>query len=65
MHSDNIFKIDAKRRKIADGVVNSSDKFRTSIKNGVVDVWWLFDDGGLTLLLSYLLTTKNTYLPVC
>uniref|UniRef100_A0A915CQ49 DNA-(apurinic or apyrimidinic site) lyase n=1 Tax=Ditylenchus dipsaci TaxID=166011 RepID=A0A915CQ49_9BILA len=38
-------------------------KFRTQIRKGVVDVWWLFDDGGLTLLLSYLLTTQNTYLP--
>ncbi|KAI1725052.1 solute carrier family 12 domain-containing protein [Ditylenchus destructor] len=38
-------------------------KFRTKIRGGVVDVWWLFDDGGLTLLLSYLLTTQNTYLP--
>lgn len=41
-----------------------NSKFRTSIRNGIVDVWWLFEDGGLTLLLSYLLTTQNTYLPV-
>lgn len=41
-----------------------NSKFRTRIRNGIVDVWWLFEDGGLTLLLSYLLTTQNTYLPV-
>lgn len=64
IHSDNIFKFDVKKRKIADGVIRPDDKFRTTIRNGVVDVWWLFDDGGLTLLLSYLLTTQNTYLPV-
>jgi len=31
---------------------------------GFVDVWWLHDDGGLTLLLSHLLREHNTYLPV-
>jgi hypothetical protein len=31
---------------------------------GIVDVWWLHDDGGLTLLLSHLLREHNTYLPV-
>ena len=25
---------------------------------GTIDVWWLYDDGGLTLLLPYILTTK-------
>ena len=40
-----------------------NNKFRTKVKDGLVDVWWLFEDGGLTLLLSHLLTTQNTYLP--
>lgn len=25
-------------------------------KHGTIDVWWLFDDGGLTLLIPYLLS---------
>ena len=25
------------------------------------DVWWLYDDGGLTLLLPYILTTRKQY----
>uniref|UniRef100_A0A914I4H5 Solute carrier family 12 member 3 n=1 Tax=Globodera rostochiensis TaxID=31243 RepID=A0A914I4H5_GLORO len=40
-----------------------SAKFRTQIKGGFVDVWWLHDDGGLALLLSHLLKEHNTYLP--
>jgi solute carrier family 12 (sodium/potassium/chloride transporter), member 2 len=40
-----------------------NNKFRTKVRGGLVDVWWLFEDGGLTLLLSHLLTTQNTYLP--
>jgi len=27
--------------------------------NGTIDVWWLYDDGGLTLLLPYLLSTRS------
>uniref|UniRef100_A0A1I7ZM91 Solute carrier family 12 member 3 n=1 Tax=Steinernema glaseri TaxID=37863 RepID=A0A1I7ZM91_9BILA len=36
--------------------------FRTKVKNGVIDVWWLFDDGGLTLLIPYLLSMPSSYL---
>lgn len=28
---------------------------------GTIDVWWLFDDGGLTLLLPYILTTRRNW----
>lgn len=33
------------------------DKSRT----GFIDVWWLYDDGGLTLLLPYILTTRKQF----
>lgn len=26
-----------------------------------MDVWWLYDDGGLTLLLPYILTTRSQF----
>ncbi|XP_059062211.1 bumetanide-sensitive sodium-(potassium)-chloride cotransporter-like [Achroia grisella] len=28
---------------------------------GTVDVWWLYDDGGLTLLLPYILSTRRAW----
>ena len=28
---------------------------------GNIDVWWLYDDGGLTLLLPYILTTRAQF----
>jgi len=28
---------------------------------GTIDVWWLFDDGGLTLLVPYILQTKQQW----
>ncbi|CAM6031305.1 unnamed protein product, partial [Sphagnum compactum] len=30
-------------------------------QKGYIDVWWLYDDGGLTLLLPYLLTTRGQW----
>ena len=28
---------------------------------GYIDVWWLYDDGGLTLLVPYILTMRKQY----
>ena len=28
---------------------------------GTIDVWWLYDDGGMTLLLPYILTTRSKF----
>ena len=31
------------------------------VTQGTIDVWWLYDDGGLTLLLPYILTTRQNW----
>lgn len=33
--------------------------FSRKHKNAVIDVWWLYDDGGLTLLLPYIISTRR------
>ncbi|CAH2292218.1 solute carrier family 12 member 2 [Pelobates cultripes] len=40
---------------------DSSSRFQRKQGKGTIDVWWLFDDGGLTLLIPYLLTTKKQW----
>ncbi|XP_059486359.1 bumetanide-sensitive sodium-(potassium)-chloride cotransporter [Neocloeon triangulifer] len=35
--------------------------FDSPPKKGTIDVWWLYDDGGLTLLLPYILTTRHNW----
>uniref|UniRef100_A0A6P7F146 Bumetanide-sensitive sodium-(Potassium)-chloride cotransporter n=1 Tax=Diabrotica virgifera virgifera TaxID=50390 RepID=A0A6P7F146_DIAVI len=30
-------------------------------KGGTIDVWWLYDDGGLTLLLPYIICTRKNW----
>jgi len=35
--------------------------FQTNQGKGVIDVWWLYDDGGLTLLLPYILKMRKNW----
>jgi len=37
------------------------EMFRDKKKTGIIDVWWLYDDGGLTLLLPHILTTRKQF----
>ncbi|XP_039289667.1 bumetanide-sensitive sodium-(potassium)-chloride cotransporter isoform X2 [Nilaparvata lugens] len=30
-------------------------------QKGTIDVWWLYDDGGLTILLPYILSTRSSW----
>ncbi|XP_059486469.1 bumetanide-sensitive sodium-(potassium)-chloride cotransporter-like isoform X2 [Neocloeon triangulifer] len=30
-------------------------------KKGTIDIWWLYDDGGLTLLLPYIISTRKKW----
>lgn len=47
------------KRNLAD-----MNRFSNQIKHGTIDIWWLNDDGGLTLLIPYLLTQSKSYLEV-
>ena len=42
-------------------IVNSITQFQRKQNKGIIDVWWLYDDGGLTLLLPYILSTRSTW----
>ncbi|CAG9765408.1 unnamed protein product [Ceutorhynchus assimilis] len=35
--------------------------FHKQKRKGTIDVWWLYDDGGLTLLLPYILSTRRNW----
>uniref|UniRef100_A0A7E4VQV4 AA_permease domain-containing protein n=1 Tax=Panagrellus redivivus TaxID=6233 RepID=A0A7E4VQV4_PANRE len=43
-------------------LLSSINRFQRKIKRATIDVWWLYDDGGLTLLIPYLLTMPKSYL---
>lgn len=42
-------------------LLDASLQFQKKQGKSTIDVWWLFDDGGLTLLIPYLLTTKKKW----
>ncbi|KGL97027.1 Solute carrier family 12 member 2, partial [Charadrius vociferus] len=42
-------------------LLDASTQFQKKQGKSNIDVWWLFDDGGLTLLIPYLLTTKKKW----
>ncbi|XP_026675560.1 bumetanide-sensitive sodium-(potassium)-chloride cotransporter-like [Ceratina calcarata] len=35
--------------------------FQKKHKTGTIDVWWLYDDGGLTILLPYIISTRSNW----
>ena len=51
--------IKLKNTKINQGVLQGINIFHRKYQNGFVDVWWLYDDGGLSVLLPYLLLQKK------
>ncbi|CAJ0586210.1 unnamed protein product, partial [Mesorhabditis spiculigera] len=43
-------------------LLTSMSRFSKKIREGTIDVWWLYDDGGLSLLIPHLLTIPKSYL---
>lgn len=35
--------------------------FHSAQHSGTIDVWWLYDDGGLTILLPYILSLRSQW----
>ncbi|XP_055947587.1 solute carrier family 12 member 3-like [Argiope bruennichi] len=48
-------------KAIPKDILTSVNKFQRKQKKGTIDVWWLYDDGGLTMLIPYLLTTHSQW----
>ncbi|KAG8198108.1 hypothetical protein JTE90_020931 [Oedothorax gibbosus] len=48
-------------KEIPKDALTSVNQFQRKQKKGTIDVWWLYDDGGLTLLIPYLLTTHSQW----
>ncbi|KYM96976.1 Bumetanide-sensitive sodium-(potassium)-chloride cotransporter [Cyphomyrmex costatus] len=42
-------------------ILNVVTKFQRKHKKGTIDVWWLYDDGGLTLLLPYIISNRRNW----
>ncbi|KAJ9588117.1 hypothetical protein L9F63_018508, partial [Diploptera punctata] len=42
-------------------ILDNVTQFRRKQTKGLIDVWWLYDDGGLTLLIPYILSTRSLF----
>ena len=42
-------------------VLESMNFFYEKQPKGTIDVWWLYDDGGLTMLLPYIISTRSNW----
>ncbi|NXK33756.1 S12A1 protein, partial [Piprites chloris] len=42
-------------------LLEASTQFKKQQGKGTIDIWWLFDDGGLTILIPYILTIRKKW----
>ncbi|NXP31127.1 S12A1 protein, partial [Leiothrix lutea] len=42
-------------------LLEASTQFKKKQGKGTIDIWWLFDDGGLTILIPYILTLRKKW----
>ena len=42
-------------------VLDAINIFNHKQPKGTIDVWWLYDDGGLTMLLPYILSQRSVW----
>lgn len=42
-------------------VLDAMNMFNKKQDKGTIDVWWLYDDGGLTMLLPYIISTRSNW----
>ncbi|XP_076356128.1 solute carrier family 12 member 2-like isoform X2 [Tachypleus tridentatus] len=48
-------------QEIPSDVLKCVNQFQQKQKKGTIDIWWLYDDGGLTMLVPYLLTIRSQW----
>ena len=46
---------------ISKDILDAVSRFQKKQKKGTIDVWWLYDDGGLTLLLPYIISMRRNW----
>ncbi|KAG5681039.1 hypothetical protein PVAND_010505 [Polypedilum vanderplanki] len=47
--------------KVPKDVLDAMNVFNVKQEKGTIDVWWLYDDGGLTMLLPYIISTRSNW----
>lgn len=61
MQPDSIVYLTQGGSAIPQDIINELCLFHVSQPKGTIDVWWLYDDGGLTMLIPYILSMRSTW----
>ncbi|KAF5306750.1 hypothetical protein FQA39_LY01508 [Lamprigera yunnana] len=48
-------------QQLPKAVFDTMSVFKKKQLKGTIDVWWLYDDGGLTMLLPYIISTRQDW----
>lgn len=59
--SDNTGAASSESMPLPKEVLDQLGIFRAIRQKGTIDVWWLFDDGGLTILIPYILSLRSQW----
>jgi len=60
IRKDNVFR-DGAGNKLSQHIVNRITRFKEKVDRGTIDIWWLYDDGGLTVLLPYIISKRSEW----
>jgi len=42
-------------------ILNNLTQFQVKQRKSTIDIWWMYDDGGLTMLLPHIISNKSVY----
>lgn len=42
-------------------ILSAVNQFQRRQRKGTIDVWWMYDDGGLTMLVPYIISTRSQW----
>ncbi|XP_075209863.1 bumetanide-sensitive sodium-(potassium)-chloride cotransporter-like [Lycorma delicatula] len=60
-HSNSKLFVSPSGEPLSPNLLKDITLFRRKQDKGFIDVWWLFDDGGLTLLVPHILRTRSQF----
>lgn len=53
--------LSASTQQLPKTIMDGVSVFKKKQDKGSIDVWWLYDDGGLTMLLPYIISTRQDW----
>ncbi|EEB16309.1 sodium-potassium-chloride cotransporter, putative [Pediculus humanus corporis] len=55
------FQLNQTGKRLSQNIMQAMSLFNSKQDKGTIDVWWLYDDGGLTILLPYIISTRHDW----